>query len=305
MKRLFLVPLFLSAGILLHAQNDNKQPPYALRKISSMIENEQTTQTLDYAMLRAHLPEMITIAGGSYSMGCTAEQGAECKDERPPQQASVGSFKLSKTEVTAAQYCAFLNAAHVDGYGWYDNRRLMDVFDVNNPIQYINKKWQPKKGLDNNPMVCITWFGADAYCRAAGGRLPTSSEWEYAARGGAASAKYRYAGGNTLKKVGWHANNSNNRTHPVATLEPNELGLYDMSGNVWEWCSDIYTAAIPPDPDDDDRDDDAPQSSDDDAVYVLCGGCWYDDEQYCRVSFRDGNRAADTDRGNGFRMAMD
>jgi formylglycine-generating enzyme required for sulfatase activity len=179
----------------------------------------------------------------------------------------------------------------------------MDIFDAGIKIQYINKKWQPKKGFDKHPMICVTWFGADAYCRAAGGRLPTEAEWEYAARGGKLSGKYKFAGGNTLKLVGVYAGNSKNALQPVASLQPNELGLYDMSGNVWEWCSDVFV--VKNDDDDDDKDDEPVQPTDDDIIHVLRGGCWYDNDALCRVSFRDGNRAIETDSGNGFRMAAD
>ena len=297
-KPLLLALPLLCTAILADGQPNKRN--FALRKMSSLIDTTQSAQPVDYALLRAHLPEMVLINGGSFTMGCTAEQGADCKDDLPPQQASVGSFKLSKTEITNAQYCHFLNACHVDGYGWYGGRRMMDVFDVGIQIHYVNKQWQPKKNYANHPMVCVTWFGADAYCRTAGGRLPSQAEWEFAARGG---GKNKYSGSNNLRKVGWYAGNSGNRSHPIATLHPNEFGLYDMSGNVWEWCSDVY---VPDgDKDDDDKDDDPADPSDDEVVHILRGGGWYDDEQYCRVSFRDGSTANTSDNSNGFRMAMD
>jgi formylglycine-generating enzyme required for sulfatase activity len=305
-KRIAITFLTFVNAFLLSGQSSEKTPtPYTLRRISSLIENEPNTQSSDCSIPRNLLPEMISVDGGNLTIGCTAEQGADCKDTNPPRAVSVSAFKLSKTEITNAQYCAFLNACKVDGYGWHNNHRMLDVFGTGIKIRYVNKKWLPQKGFERFPMICVTWFGADAYCRAAGGRLPTETEWEFAARGGNLSGKYKYAGSANLKKVGWHANNSNNCAHAVATLQANELGLFDMSGNVWEWCSDIFAAQQDTDLDDDDRDDDPPQLTDEDVVHVLRGGCWYDQENYCTVSFRDGNRAGDTDSGNGFRLAMD
>jgi formylglycine-generating enzyme required for sulfatase activity len=306
MKQLSLTLVAICGIASLSGQSPDKRT-FALRKMVALIDTAQAGLPADYSALRAHLPEMIAIDGGSYTAGCTPEQGAECKTERPPREVSVGSFKLTKTEITNAQYCQFLNACHVDGYGWYNNRRLMDIFDVNIQISYVGKQWQPKRGYENHPMVCVTWFGAEAYCTAAGGRLPTATEWEFAARGGNKSGKYKYAGGNTLKQTAWHAANSANHSHPVAKLQPNELGLYDMSGNVWEWCSDVFAAEVADGNDDDDseKDDYLPDATDEEVVRILCGGCWYDDEQYCRVSFRDGTIAGTSDNGNGFRMAMD
>ncbi|MBO5853693.1 MAG: SUMF1/EgtB/PvdO family nonheme iron enzyme [Bacteroidales bacterium] len=110
-------------------------------------------------------------------------------------------------------------------------------------------------------------------------RLPTEAEWEYAARGGNKSQGYKYSGSNTIGDVAWYDGNISSRTHDVKTKQANELGIYDMSGNVWEWCQDwygSYSSSSQTDPT-------GPTSG---SSRVLRGGSWYDDAGGCRVSDR-------------------
>jgi formylglycine-generating enzyme required for sulfatase activity len=127
----------------------------------------------------------------------------------------------------------------------------------NNPSYYSG---------DNKPVERVTWQNANDFCKKAGGFLPTEAQWEFAARGGNNSMGDTYSGSNNLNEVGWYSRNSNSQTQPVGQKKPNELGIYDMSGNVWEWCSDLY------------------QSGGSDRV--LRGGSWSISEEYCRVSYR-------------------
>jgi formylglycine-generating enzyme required for sulfatase activity len=155
-------------------------------------------------------PGMVFVAGGTFQMG--SYSGGD--DENPVHTVTVSSFFMDKTEVTQAEY-----------------RKVMGE----NPSIF--------SGCDDCPVENVSWHDANAYAQKVGKRLPTEAEWEYAARGGNKSKGYEYSGGNSLDIVGWNdsgCKDCGSKTHPVAQKQPNELGLYDMSGNVWEWCTDWY-----------------------------------------------------------------
>ena len=155
---------------------------------------------------------MVYVAGGTFQMG--SNSGYD--NEKPVHTVTVSSFYMDATEVTQAEY-----------------RKVMGK----NPSRF--------SGCDDCPVENVSWHDANEYAKKVGKRLPTEAEWEYAARGGNKSKGYSYSGSNDLDAVGWYDNNSRSKTHPVAQKQPNELGLYDMSGNVWEWCSAPYMFPIP------------------------------------------------------------
>ncbi len=187
--------------------------------------------------------EMAFVKGGTFKMGSPDGVGGD--DEHPQHTVTVNDFYIGKYEVTNKQYCKFLNAINCDSNGYYNDPEYGDVKYIWIRSSYCQIKYRkgqfiPKSGKDNYPMIFVSWYGANAFAKWAGGRLPTEAEWEYAARGGNKSRGYKYSGSNNIDNVAWYSGNSGRRTHQVGTKSPNELGIYDMSGNVWEWCHDWY-----------------------------------------------------------------
>ena len=169
---------------------------------------------------------MIGVEGGTFQMGATSEQGSDAYDsEKPAHQVTVSSFSIGQTEVTQALWYAVMGQKPTtDGSRWSFTYGLGD----NWPAYYVS--W-------NDCQEFITKLNQITGQQF---RLPTEAEWEFAARGGTKSKGYKYSGSNTIGDVAWYTANSSSKTHEVATKQANELGIYDMSGNVWEWCSDWY-----------------------------------------------------------------
>jgi formylglycine-generating enzyme required for sulfatase activity len=220
--------------------------------------------------------EMVLVKGGSITMGCTAEQGSDCDDdEKPAHKVTLSDFYIGKYEVTQAQWKAVMgsNPSHFSGC---ENCPVEQISW--NDVQEFIKKLNAKTGLNY--------------------RLPTEAEWEYAARGGAKSLGYKYSGSNSVDEVAWYDGNSGNKTHAVGTKQANELGIYDMSGNVWEWCNDWYgnySSEAQSNPK-------GPSSA---SLRVFRGGCWNYSAQFVRVS--DRSRSTPDYRYDflGFRLVRD
>lgn len=202
--------------------------------------------------------EMVRVEGGTFRMGATSEQEDEAHgDEKPVHSVTLSSYYIGKTEVTQALWQAVMGS---------------------NPSGF--------KGADL-PVECVSWDDCQEFIQKLNSltgrnfRLPTEAEWEFACRGGNKSNGYKYSGSNDIDNVAWYDGYSG--AHPVGTKAPNELGIYDMSGNVWEWCSDWYadyTSYSQTDPT-------GPQSG---SSRVRRGGSWSYNAGYCRSSDRyDGN----------------
>lgn len=202
---------------------------------------------------------MVEVKGGTFTMGATSEQGSDAWDEeKPAHEVTLSDYYIGQTEVTQALWEAVMGSNPSDSKG------------------------------GNLPVERVSWDDCQVFIQKLNQltgkqfRLPTEAEWEYAARGGRKSRGYKYAGGNNIDSVAWCDGNSGNETHPVATKQANELGIYDMSGNVLEWCSDWcgdYTSSSQSDP----------QGSSSGSFRVIRGGCYYNFARNCRVSYRISN----------------
>ena len=159
---------------------------------------------------------MVWVDGGTFRMGATSEQSSEISDEKPVHSVTLSGYYIGKTEVTQALWQAVMGS---------------------NPSYFEG---------DDLPVEQVSWDDCQEFIRKLNSltgqnfRLPTEAEWEFACRGGNNSRGYKYSGSNYIDNVAWYDGNSGDKTHPVATKSPNELGIYDMSGNVWEWCADWY-----------------------------------------------------------------
>ena len=163
------------------------------------------------------LTDMVFVKGGTFIMGCTLEQGSDCGDyAKPSHEVTLSDFYIGKYEITQVQWRAVMG---------------------NNPSR--------SEG-DNLPVYNVSWYDVQEFIRRLNEktgenyRLPTEAEWEYAARGGSLGRGYKYSGSNDFGDVAWYLSNLDTSIHPVGTKVANELGIYDMSGNVSEWVSNWY-----------------------------------------------------------------
>lgn len=201
--------------------------------------------------------KMIYVAGGTFTMGATAEQIGYMNNETPAHQVTLSDYFIGETEVTQELWYAVMG---------------------NNPSYFTRSS--------RNPVEQVSWHDCQSFIQKLNQltglrfRLPTEAEWEFAARGGNSSKGYKYSGSNRIDDIAWYSGNSGNATHEVATCYPNELGIYDMSGNVWEWCSDWYGSYSSMAQTD-------PSGAGSGSYRVDRGGGWNSSAQSCRVAIRN------------------
>ena len=214
--------------------------------------------------------EFVPVPGGCFQMGDTFGDGFD--NEKPVHEACVSNFAIGKYEVTQGQY-----------------KKIMG----NNPSNFSSCG-------DNCPVENVSWNDAQQFIQRLNSqsgrsyRLPTESEWEYAARSGGRSEKY--SGSNDVDSVAWYSGNSGSKTHPVGQKQPNGLGIYDMSGNVWEWVSDWYGTYSSG------RQQDS-QGASSGSYRVNRGGSWISDAGHARAAFRSYDSPGDRRSFLGFRLA--
>ena len=158
------------------------------------------------------------------------------KDERPQHPINLNEFYIGKYEITNGEFCRFLNDydSQLVEDGEYEGREIINFDEPKyTGIEYTENGWIPYDKYKDYPVNNVSWFGANEYCKWAGGRLPTEAEWEYAAHGGASEiSSTKYSGSNIIDSVAWYNENSGDEIHEIGTKKPNELVIYDMSGNV-------------------------------------------------------------------------
>ena len=216
---------------------------------------------------------MLPVAGGTFTMGATAEMTSPDSDEKPTHQVTLSNYRMGETEVTQALWKAVMGS---------------------NPSHF--------KG-DDLPVEKVSWNDCQTFLTKLNAltgrtfRLPTEAEWEYAARGGSKSRGTQYSGSSNLDEVAWYSGNSGRKTHAVKTKKANELGLYDMNGNVWEWCQDWYGSYRR-------RAQTNPTGPASGSYRVGRGGCWGDDARNCRSSYRCYDAPGFSYFNLGFRLAL-
>ncbi|MBR4365350.1 MAG: formylglycine-generating enzyme family protein [Bacteroidaceae bacterium] len=217
---------------------------------------------------------MVRVEGGTFQMGGTSEQGDDAHNwEKPVHSVTLSTYMIGETEVTQEVWEAVMGS---------------------NPSTFKGAK---------NPVEQVSWDDCKVFINKLNDltgqsfRLPTEAEWEYAARGGNKRQHYKFSGSNNIGDVAWYDGNSSGNTHPVSTKKANKLGLYDMSGNVYEWCEDGYN----------DYNGSAqldPKGESSSSFRVYRGGGWFNNAGHCRVSYRSSYTPEYRDDGLGFRLAL-
>ena len=226
------------------------------------------------AILKDLCNNMVYVEGGTFTMGATSEQGSDANpDEKPTHQVTLSSFSIGRYEVNQEEWQAVMGSTPSSFKG---AKRPVEKVSWNDCLEFIRRL---------NAMTGKRF------------RLPTEAEWEYAARGGNKSISNKYAGSDNLDRVAWYNSNSGKTTHDVGQTSPNELGLFDMSGNVSEWCQDWYSNYGS-------NSQTNPSNSPSGSTRVCRGGSWISQSRYCRVSARSDHSPGITSFYLGLRLAL-
>ena len=248
--------------------------PTTMSSSSNMVGSSESGSVIIIPVKNGISIEMVKVEAGSFDMGATPEMENPDTDEMTVHRVTLtNNYCIGKYEVTQALWQAVMGS---------------------NPSDF--------KG-DNLPVEKVSWDDCQDFISKLNAmtgkrfRLPTEAEWEYAARGGKKSQGYQYSGSNTLDNVAWYHDNSGSKTHAVGTKQPNELGIYDMTGNVSEWCQDRYGdySGVP---------QTNPTGAVDGKFRVNRGGSWMFFARFCRSSFRSSNSSDDREEYLGLRLVL-
>ena len=237
---------------------------YAMGGIDYFQIEESTPAKVTTYEVNGVIFDMVEVEGGNYLMG---DDNSTDSDEKPAHKETIATFQIGQTEVTQELWQAVMGT---------------------NPSKF--------KGEDNLPVEQVSWTDCNNFINKLNEltgknfRLPSEAEWEYAAGGGTKSQGYTYSGSNAIDDVAWYRENSSSKSHPVAQKKANELGIYDMTGNVWEWTSDNYSEDYSCDRMSSDR--------------IYRGGSWHNAAISSRVASRDNDSENTTSYNLGLRLAL-
>ena len=247
----------------IEVNSESRSFSFAMKKIEKIIPD----------VIKKLMNNMVEVMGGTFTMGASSEQINTAFDsEKPAHKVTVSSYSIGKFEVTQEEWVSVM------GY---------------NPSKFKGAK---------RPVENVTWNECQDFIHKLNEmtgmnfRLPTEAEWEFAARGGLRSIGYLYSGGDMLDRVAWFYNNSGHSSHEVGQKLPNELGLFDMNGNVWEWCHDFYSGYGYTNQID-------PKGPTNGAFRVYRGGSWGSSDNYSRLTIRLSKLPNEPDFYIGFRLA--
>lgn len=231
--------------------------------------------------------KMIWVEGGDFLMGCTSEQGGACEsDEQNVRRVTVDGYYIGMLEVTQSQWEKVVGTS------------------ISQQRNKANSSWSLYGVGPDYPMYYVSWDEAMEFCRLLSNKtgrtytLPTEAQWEYAARGGNKNEGAKYAGSNMIDAVAWYTDNSGSSTHIVGSKRANALGIYDMSGNVWEWCKDWYANSYVS------YDTNNPVGPSSGSYRVYRGGSWSNGASRCRVADRSYNSPGYRRDHLGFRVVL-
>ena len=291
--------------------NTDLATDYCYGCTDSSFENYNSQATIDDGSCSSWGGTMVSLTGGSFEMGDIWNVGNS--NELPTHTVTISSFEMSATEITNQQYADYLTEALENGTitansnavigSWQSSSyEFLDIDDYDCKISYSNNAFTVDNGYENHPVVEVSWYGATGFAEHYGYRLPTEAEWEFAARGISANEDHKWSGTSTeseLTNYAWYSsNNSPSGTKEVGTKLPNGNGLYDMSGNVWEWVADWYDNSYY-----NNSPSSNPQGPNSGSYRVLRGGYYYNNATYLRSSDRYFDGPNNTYSSIGFRIS--
>ncbi|MBR5333016.1 MAG: SUMF1/EgtB/PvdO family nonheme iron enzyme [Muribaculaceae bacterium] len=315
-NKITMLLMIMFASLVINAQdlvvytNNGAKTIFEISSIDSIKimsqEEDEDISNIDFDIFSAlEKDEMVYVEGGTFMMGAQSSSSSSSNydpdaysSESPVHQVTVGDFYIGKYEVTQQLWEYVMKYSGTCADGSTISAYASDVWLDSNPSSSCGVG-------DYYPAYYVSWedivnIFIPRLNKITGKifRLPTEAEWEYAARGGNKSKGYKYSGSNTIDDVAWFISNSST-SHQVGTKAPNELGIYDMTGNVWEWCSDWYSSSYY---------SSSPSTNPTGPTsvsYRVCrGGCWGGYAQICRVSYRTYYYPGNSYPNLGFRLVL-